>query len=382
MHSILEVDSEQLCQKKGYNKNSMITKIDRELAEQIVNTIKDVCDHDINFIAPSGIILASTDSSRVGTFHEIGQQVAASGSVLEVTEENNFSGTKQGINLPLYHNEHLLAVIGITGIPDKVRNYAYLAERITNLLIREQELNQYSRRQADKKHFVIQSLIRNETDNQEYLTSCLHEFKIDLNTKKRIVLIRTNKQNPITNRSILEQKIQQMFAQAHVCLHTFNYPGDFIALIEETDFEKQNYIFKLFAKEHFDILDIAVGKPTSLFQLHISYQSAETALHSLIISSEHYVIFDDLTLELILSTITPENQKEFLAKTIAPLNEQELHLLEVYFSEEMSLAATSERLFLHKNTLQYKLNAIQKKCSLNPRKFQDAVLLYLAGKIK
>ena len=382
MRSILEVGFEQLCQKKGYNKNSMITKIDRELAEQIVNTIKDVCDHDINFIAPSGIILASTDSSRVGTFHEIGQQAAASGSVLEVTEDNNFSGTKQGINLPLYHNEHLLTVIGITGIPDKVRSYAYLAERITNLLIREQELNQYSRRQADKKHFVIQSLIRNETDNQEYLTSCLHEFKIDLNTKKRIVLIRTNKQNPITNRSILEQKIQQMFAQAHVCLHTFNYPGDFIALIEETDFEKQNYIFKLFAKEHFDILDIAVGKPTSLFQLHISYQSAETALHSLIISSEHYVIFDDLTLELILSTITPENQKEFLAKTIAPLNAQELHLLEVYFSEEMSLAATSERLFLHKNTLQYKLNAIQKKCSLNPRKFQDAVLLYLAGKIK
>lgn len=41
----------------------MITKIDRELAEQIVNTIKDVCDHDINFIAPSGIILDSTDSS-------------------------------------------------------------------------------------------------------------------------------------------------------------------------------------------------------------------------------------------------------------------------------------------------------------------------------
>ena len=362
MRSILEVGSEQLCQKKGYNKNSMITKIDRELAEQIVNTIKDVCDHDINFIAPSGIILASTDPSRVGTFHEIGQQAAASGSVLEVTEDNNFSGTKQGINLPLYHNECLLAVIGITGAPDKVRSYAYLAERITNLLIHEQELNQYSRRQADKKHFVIQSLIRNETDNQEYLTSCLHEFKIDLNTKKRIVLIRTNKQNPITNRSILEQKIQQMFAQAHVCLHTFNYPGDFIALIEETDFEKQNYIFKLFAKEHFDILDIAVGKPTSLFQLHTSYQSAETALHSLIISSEHYVIFDDLTLELILSTITPENQKEFLAKTIAQLNEQELHLLEVYFSEEMSLAATSERLFLHKNTLQYKLNAIQKKC--------------------
>ena len=356
--------------------------ISKSLACQIVNTVSDLCGQNVNFIDCSGIIFASTNEERIGNFHEIGRQAAVSGKVIEVTETDRFTGTQQGVNLPVYHNHKVIAVIGITGAPDKVRSYAYLAERITNLLIREQELNQYSRRQADKKHFVIQSLVRNETDNQEYLTSCLHEFKIDLNTKKRIVFIRINKQNTITNRSILEQKIQQMFAQAHVCLHTFNYPGDFIALIEENEFEKQNYIFKLFAKEHFDILNIAVGKPTSLFQLHTSYQSAETALHSLTISSEHYVVFDDLTLELILSTITPENQKEYLAKTIAPLNEQELHLLEVYFSEEMSLAATSERLFLHKNTLQYKLNAIQKKCSLNPRKFQNAVLLYLAGKIQ
>ncbi len=94
------------------------------------------------------------------------------------------------------------------------------------------------------------------------------------------------------------------------------------------------------------------------------------------------LFFDDLTLELILSTITLENQKEFLAKTIAPLNEQELHLLEVYFSEEMSLAATSERLLRQKNTLQYKLNAIQKKCSLNRGNFRMRCCFYLAGKIK
>ena len=134
MRSILEVGSEQLCQKKGYNKKSMITKIDRELAEQIVNTIKDVCDHDINFIAPSGIILASTDSSRVGTFHEIGQQVAASGSVLEVTEDNNFSGTKQGINLPLYHNE-LLSMSVPCFINIRIPNFLFLKYVIGNIIL-------------------------------------------------------------------------------------------------------------------------------------------------------------------------------------------------------------------------------------------------------
>ena len=28
----------------------MITSVNRSLAEQIVNTIKDVCNHDINFM--------------------------------------------------------------------------------------------------------------------------------------------------------------------------------------------------------------------------------------------------------------------------------------------------------------------------------------------
>ncbi len=80
-------------------------------------------------IAPSRYHSRQHRLIRVGTFHEIGQQQFAASVLLEVTEDNNFFRHKTGINLPLYHNEHLLAVIGITGIPDKVRSYAYLAER-------------------------------------------------------------------------------------------------------------------------------------------------------------------------------------------------------------------------------------------------------------
>ena len=35
--------------------------IDSKTARQIVDTIRDVCGHDINFIRPDGKILASTD---------------------------------------------------------------------------------------------------------------------------------------------------------------------------------------------------------------------------------------------------------------------------------------------------------------------------------
>ncbi|MBQ7797045.1 MAG: helix-turn-helix domain-containing protein [Lachnospiraceae bacterium] len=44
----------------------------------------------------------------------------------------------------------------------------------------------------------------------------------------------------------------------------------------------------------------------------------------------------------------------------------------------MSLIRAGERLNLHKNTLQYRLDRIYKRCGYNPRAFQDAVVLYTA----
>ena len=378
----------------------MITHISHNLAQQIVNTIKDVCSYDINFINPSGTIIASTNSARIGTFHEIGRKAAATGITIEVAESDNFTGTRQGINMPLYHEDQLLAVIGITGSPEKVRKYAFLAQRITSLLIREQELSQYSRHQADKKHFVISSLLHGDTQNPEYLLKCLKEFYIDPDTPKRLILIRTDSgQNhsventasaPKTNTdfSLPEHHIRNLFTDTGITLYTFRYPGDYLAVADSSRFSEISGKLHRFAGKHGDTLSIAVGRSVPLHQLSLSLTTAETALRSLQFpasdsntderGTEHYVLFDNLTLEIVLSSVSPEDRKEFAGKTIQLLSGSEKELLRTYFSLEMSLADTAEKLFLHKNTLQYKLNHIYKKCGLNPRKFRDAVLLYLA----
>lgn len=131
--------------------NTMTPYITRALAQQIVDTVRDLCGQNVNFIDCSGTIFASTDAARIGTFHEIGQQAAERGTVIEVRENDRFTGTQQGVNLPVYHNHKMIAVIGITGNPDEVRKYAKLAERITRLLIREKELDAFNRTESDKK---------------------------------------------------------------------------------------------------------------------------------------------------------------------------------------------------------------------------------------
>ena len=193
--------------------------------------------------------------------------------------------------MPLYHEDRLLAVIGITGSPEKVRKYAFLAQRITSLLIREQELGQYSRHQADKKQFVISSLLHGDTQNPEYLLKCLREFQIDPDTPKRLILLhtypaassqnlsvkidhrilesqetpasRTDTENPNLSResslqaethdsdsgigSVLsEHQIRNFFKTIGSVLYTFRYPGDYLAVTDSSGF--------LLFPEHFVIL--------------------------------------------------------------------------------------------------------------------------------
>ena len=109
--------------------------ISKRVAQQIVETVKDVCNHNINFIDTKGIIFASTDASRVGDFHEIGKQVIVTGQTIEVESDNSYFGTQKGVNMPFVYKGETIAVIGISGAPKEVRQYAYLAQKITNLIL-------------------------------------------------------------------------------------------------------------------------------------------------------------------------------------------------------------------------------------------------------
>lgn len=352
-------------------------KLDKSLAQQVVSTIKDTCGQDINFIDQHGNIFASTNSGRIGTFHTIGYQAAQTGQTIEVLSDDEFPGTQMGINMPLYYHDTFLAVIGITGNPESVRQYVHLAERITHLLIRERELNVLSRNLDDKKHFVIDSLIRNEIINPDYLSSCLAELQINTKPKKRLLVIRIPSGHSASFSSV-SPKITGLFNTLGITLYTFYYPNEYLAVAESASKTSLHKTLHDFLETCSFSLSIAVGTKCQLFQLSQSYQSALTALKYNQSSDKRLLFFDDMTLEIILSSLSESEKNAYLQKTISSLSEEEQLLLRTYFDEDMSLVRTSEKLFLHKNTIQYKLNHIYQTCGLNPRIFKDAVLLYLA----
>lgn len=362
--------------------NVMNEQIDKKLARQIVDTVKDVCGQNVNFIDGSGLIYASTDESRIGTYHEIGRQAAEAGKAIEVESDDRFTGTQRGVNLPVYHNGTMVAVIGISGPPAEVRKYARLAERITGLLIREREVGAFSRTQEERRSYVINGLIRRERIAGAYLKEVLAEWRVDGDTDKRVAVIKVCGRPYAAGGAVVDQDIRRLFERAGIRLYTRNYPDEYLAVLEDGRFAQTAGMIRDFCAGREEYLQVGVGKATPLMELADSYESGLTALESLLGSRENYAVFDQLTLEILLSRVPESSREEFLQKTAGCLTCEEIELLAVYFEEDMSLAGASGRLFLHKNTLQYRLDRIARKSGFNPRRFRDAAVLYLAVKLK
>ena len=351
--------------------------INKALAQQIVETVKDLCGQNVNFIECSGRILASTDQNRIGCFHETARQAAISRKTIELTENNRFTGTQTGVNLPIYHNHEIIAVIGITGNPDEVRKYAHLADRITHLLIREKELDSFNRTEEAKKSYILKSLIDQEYLHPDYLTENLSRWNLKENNLYHLIRLDVSSKPGYST----ESDIHQIFQKLDISLHSFVYPNQYLAVLEHSVFISRKHILKTFTENANGSVLAAVGSAVPLLQISESSEESETVLKSLQHSSSFYGEFEDFTLELILSSVEQKNRNAYLSKTIGSLSEKDKILLKTYFQCNMSLKDTCEKAFLHNNTHQYRLNQIYQRCGYNPRNFQDAVVLYLALKL-
>lgn len=358
----------------------MALTIKQDVAQQIVEAVKDVCAHDINFINSKGIIFASTNPKRIGDFHEIGLRVIKTGETIEVETDDGFFGTQKGVNIPIIYNGDISAVIGISGTPEEARKYAYMAQKITNLLLREHELEVHERTQKIQLNHVIRTLISHEYMNPDYLKSFLKKYKASLDMEYKTVLIKLDSRYNPSNLSMVEQYIYQAFEITGSSLYTFNYPNEYILFLESKKLSQWLYVFKHLVKKYVPLLKIGIGHSAPLSRQYISYQSAKIAIDSSF-RDEYLAEFDSLDLEILLGDAKEDTRNFFLKKTILKLSEKECEILRTYFSTDMSLKDTAKQLYMHKNTLQYQLDKIAKVTGYNPRLFRDAAVLYIGLKL-
>ena len=228
------------------------------------------------------------------------------------------------------------------------------------------EGNLHLREFRTKRGYLIQKLLRGAPITPEDLETLPSDLSLELQTPSRILLIQLGHQFPQTGIPAVEPEIYHLFRNLGLTLYCFQYPREYLAVLPEPKLTNCRETLSHFGEKHKGSLCMGIGKCASPQQLMHSYQTCQIALKSAQLSGTSCVFFDQLYLELLLSDVSSDLQQEYFSRTVAHLSSEDRELLLVYYEENMSLVAVCERLYLHKNTLQYRLNRIRKVTGLIP----------------
>ncbi|MDU4890456.1 MAG: sugar diacid recognition domain-containing protein [Clostridium sp.] len=359
-----------------------VNKIKFKVAQEIVDAVKEVVDKNINFIDINGTIIASTDEDRINTFHEAGYKAISTLKNITVNEDEEYKGAKKGINYPILINNEAIGAIGITGEPDEVSKFGFLVTKITEIFIKEQQLNYKYESDKQRINHVVKSLIYDSIEDKNEIETILNEFGIGLKQKFAVVIFKITKYNDVRELEKVENDVQGVLKDIGNIFKIYVYPNEFIALVNEERYNNLRKIYMNTLRKYEGILTGGVGRLKELYDTHKSYSEARSAIKYSAKNHEILTYFDSLSLELILEGIDEDIKKQYVDKVLRELENSEIELLQAFYRNDMSLKNTSEELFIHKNTLQYRLEKIGQKTGFNPRCFKEAIIFYLALRLK
>ena len=136
---------------------------------------------------------------------------------------------------------------------------------------------------------------------------------------------------------------------------------------------------------------IGIGDVRSkLTQLSESYEEARAAINvgRMYHPKQQIFVYRKMLIERFLAKVPEDTSQEFHQmmfnrKTARLFNDEMIHTIEKFFENSLNLSETSRQLYIHRNTLVYRLDKVQRIIGLDLRAFDDAVtfkLMMLLGK--
>lgn len=348
-------------------------RISKRTAQEIVTELSQIINENINLIDEKSIIIASTDERRVGTYHEGSKKVIAEKlDELIIRKDDEYLGSLPGINLPIEMNGRIIGVIGITGNHTEIEKYGRIIKKVTEILLLDEYRKENKRLTSGAIARFVYEWIFNENycEDPAFMQQAgLLGIKVE-RTRNCVILspVELKVQDSLEQQRVLE-KIEKCLVQNAARIPEtliVNTGSKFVCMVPELP-DKQLYGFALelrrkVSDECHIILGAGLdGLPVANKTVGQGYKRADKALQVSLKRPEHMPVFyQDLTLELFLPEISYGAKKEFVEKMFRNCTKEEraqfIMLLKVYFDCNGSISQTGERLFLHKNTIQYKLN--------------------------
>lgn len=342
-------------------------KLTRQIAESVVERMMDAVPYNINIMNNKGIIIASGDVNRIGKLHE-GAVDAINRNKLNFIYEDN-GGAKPGVNMPIYFSENLMGVIGISGSPKEVVNFASIVKATAELLIKQEYMfNKRRIKEQLQEEFLYQwSYLGDEYD--ENFMQRANVLGIDLDIKRiAVIVIGKDKQAML-------KTIKRYICE---CEYIIPFNADAILVFMRSDKNTFRRILNLY-----DVLKHNVKIGVGLEENTIN-NSVHQALRAIEINDKlsfEYKICNYMEfkfIDIIARNNKLEDSMDIIERLESSGNLELIRTLIIYIVLNCEGAATSERLHIHRNSLSYRLRKIHKITGKDPKNVVDLLELFVA----
>ncbi|MGM8366748.1 CdaR family transcriptional regulator [Virgibacillus sp. W0181] len=351
-------------------------QITSSLGNEIINRVVKYTEIDINIMDLVGRIVSSTNGSRVGEKHEGAVEVLKTSNelIIDDTELLKYPGTRQGVNLPIKHNNKTLGVVGVSGDPKDIYKFTGLILTAVEVVIEQLyiERKEYFR-ERQWIHWVQQLLHPSGFDSERLIEEAEYLLKIDVQLNWRTIILRGQVKSGVVETVRSEVKDNQLNS-----LFILPFSEDEIVISIPSSIEQISNFIKTVLEVTGKEFKIGIGeKGFGLLGIRNSYFQARQALDfgrgELEISKSSEWKWERIIVAIEnteYQSVCLEYENEF-----AKLGSIYTETIDAYFKMNLSIKKTAEYLYIHRNTLLYRLEQIKKYIGLDPRCFHEACIL-------
>lgn len=376
--------------------------IDEKIARKLLKEIMDNINYEvnINIMNEYGEIIASGDEKRIGKIHLGALDVIRNAKSMEYFDyiDNDTESSKPGVNIPLFINNEIIGVVGVTGNPKEIKLIANMVKMLTEILIRREiDIDKQILKQTTLNNYIYKIISK---DCHNYVSSIniwAENNNYSFNIDRNVCLLKIENNGKYDMYKISEYLINKLqntkyFYKQDIITYIGN--KQFIIIKSFNSKEKIqdkkkiiNYFFTSLRNEiNIDMKFSAMCGciVNNLEDMHKSFEQANFLFNYITHTNNNTYFIEDYMLEYIILNEGYFSSYMILKNTLNIINKN------IAFKEtiitmsncDMNINKTCEKLFMHRNTILYRMKKIKEIIDLDPiNNHMDRIKFYIIATI-
>lgn len=347
------------------------------LFQGVIHQMRDAIDRTIGVMDETSVIIACSELGRIG---EVNENVTAEAFVSPGAFVVDGYTYKSFGNRP--RPEY---AVFVSGSDAEAGRYASL------LAVSLNSIKQYYDEKYDRSNFIKNVILDNILPGDIYLKA--RELRFNADVSRVCMLIKVTNKSDISAYDV----VQNLFPDKNKDF-IININETDIALVKEIrpgiemkDLDKlAGSIVDTLSSEFYTHCVVGIGTiVTGIKDLARSFKEAQVALEvGKVFDTERAIVsYDNLGIARLIYQLPTTLCEAFLKEvfrrgSIDALDHETLFTIQRFFENNLNVSETSRKLFVHRNTLVYRLEKIKKITGLDLRNFEDAIVFKVALMVK